>query len=1292
MLKTIYKKQEEMFKDIKNKKFCIAKDAKYLEQNDEGEFIKYIHNFLHIDTLNELKKELQNDKHYYEILFNTKRRLYFDFDGLDLTINEASLFISNFKDILERELSININADDYIVLCNENKDKQGNHTEKIQSLHIIVASHKMDFKQQKKLSEYINEVYTLDIDTNVYKSNQKMRMVNQSKLKYGVKLKNFYDGELNISKSLINYTTHLKEIQFTKEYDLLKDQITEKDILQIPPNEIIYFIVKGIYQGASFNHEFFNHNKDWKTITQYILQNKDLYDIEKWIKLSAELTTNPKYTYDNNKEFIKRTQKTNANINTIYKIITKYSSHFIVHNLLNSYISDFLKKYYDDETIKQITHKINITPKTSKKILFKFTTKDNKETIINVKNGFIHFEDETYINMYYDNIPPIKETLFKEVEDINEVRDKTLEFLRNNIKTLIIKSRWGSGKTSNIIKTILKHYKNNRILIITESNTLNNKLIRDFEEYGFISHLDAQKDKKIHLNRCEKVICSIQSIEKIKDEIYDIVILDEYESILSSYTATSTFKSANTTNEKAFNILIDLIQNSDKSLICDADISEDKVRLIYDVIGKENISIYKNNQLTFNNMLIRLYEDKDIFFNRLYQSINEHKKIAVASVSKKTINLILEDIIPKYKNIRILKVIQEGVFITHNETTIIFNKNDVLKDIEKFIIDQEIDLFLYSPTIKTGLSINTDYFDCCYGYSSQYSILYNEFIQMIMRQRKLKDNEIFLFINRYKRNANNKSYETIERQQHIKKQLFNHLLKDSITYSNTEVSPTYYQLQTINNKNAYNSRYNYAYNILQSLQYHHLKYEYIPSNNYKQTNETMTEIDLEQAKETYNDKLYNEWKNTPLLDFVEFTELYKIPAIDRYTNDEVKASYIKTSIIYGLFKIKQLIKSLYFTHFSSNEYSIIKPFNIYEIDQINLTIQNRLRNYDNRCFYDKYIQDNKKDNIFSIYKLHIEDAEYIYLETKEDNQYLEHKIILQRLLSVLGLFVDGRFKTKTLNNRQFKLLLIDNKDFIQELYKYSIKKDLKFNFTNKLHIKHIYHYIKSLLGYIDIHIKYKNKYTNEDYAEFMIFNKTDTINQIYEYMTPYKNSNTLDHLQDESNDFILKIDEPKQLNLSKLQKLIIKKTKTKDEIRKIQMNLLFNDEFIPSPTIFYKGSYYNSLLNPINKDKVIYKEDKAFIKYNRKQERVYKYKTKKNEYFKPYDAKIPEISKNIDQFYQQNKYKPFLENDNDYKEECRECELHEKIEDWNKFIGSRNDLIETIKETNYIYVLKETQL
>ena len=74
--------------------------------------------------------------------------MYFDFDSINYSKEEATLFINNFKTILEIELSIDINADDYIVLYNEGKDKQENPTPFIQSLHIIVSSYKMDFKQQ----------------------------------------------------------------------------------------------------------------------------------------------------------------------------------------------------------------------------------------------------------------------------------------------------------------------------------------------------------------------------------------------------------------------------------------------------------------------------------------------------------------------------------------------------------------------------------------------------------------------------------------------------------------------------------------------------------------------------------------------------------------------------------------------------------------------------------------------------------------------------------------------------------------------------------------------------------------------------------------------------------------------------------------------------------------------------------------------------------------------------------------------------------------------------------------
>ena len=97
-----------------------------------------------------------------------KRLLYFDIDKLNLSQEDAELLINDFVVILQKELKINITAKQIIVLKNEGKDKKGNITDKIQSLHIIINGFKMDYKQQLSLSTYINDKYGYDLDLNVF--------------------------------------------------------------------------------------------------------------------------------------------------------------------------------------------------------------------------------------------------------------------------------------------------------------------------------------------------------------------------------------------------------------------------------------------------------------------------------------------------------------------------------------------------------------------------------------------------------------------------------------------------------------------------------------------------------------------------------------------------------------------------------------------------------------------------------------------------------------------------------------------------------------------------------------------------------------------------------------------------------------------------------------------------------------------------------------------------------------------------------------------------------------------
>ena len=196
--------------------------------------------------------------------------------------------------------------------------------------------------------------------------------------------------------------------------------------------------------------------------------------------------------------------------------------------------------------------------------------------------------------------------------------------------------------------------------------------------------------------------------------------------------------------------------------------------------------------------------------------------------------------------------------IPYNNNTIeVLDKDITIQNLEQVIINNQIDIFAYTPTIKTGISINTDYFDITIGITSSQSILYNEMIQMIMRQRKLKDNEIHILLEGYSKYRINKSYDYIERKQITDQTIINNInnQNDNIIYDRNQVSEEYYILQTINNKNLYNSKTNYVYNFMYLLKYHNLSYEYIE----ERYDELMEQININDAVKEYEIENMNKW-------------------------------------------------------------------------------------------------------------------------------------------------------------------------------------------------------------------------------------------------------------------------------------------------------------------------------------------------------------------------------------------------------------------------------------------------
>jgi len=116
---------------------------------------------------------------------------------------------------------------------------------------------------------------------------------------------------------------------------------------------------------------------------------------------------------------------------------------------------------------------------------------------------------------------------------------KTNDFFSDeNIKSLNICSPYNTGKTQ-YIKNVLDKFQPERILWVSYRISLTNDIKYNFESYGFQTYLTGNY-------RADKLIVQLESLHKLDynsefiDEgngvpSYDLVIIDEVESILSQF-------------------------------------------------------------------------------------------------------------------------------------------------------------------------------------------------------------------------------------------------------------------------------------------------------------------------------------------------------------------------------------------------------------------------------------------------------------------------------------------------------------------------------------------------------------------------------------------------------------------------------------------------------------------------------------------------------------------------------------------------------------------------------------
>ena len=240
------------------------------------------------------------------------------------------------------------------------------------------------------------------------------------------------------------------------------------------------------------------------------------------------------------------------------------------------------------------------------------------------------FIDETkIINVSQRYLIALDNEKLDDEDDV--ITSNIIQFFESPNKSLSIKSPYNTGKTK-LLSKIFTKYSPKRILWLSYRKTLTNDILGSFkDEFNF-------KDYQQGEYTADRLIIQLESLLKLKpcmmfanDEYeipkYDIIIIDEIESILSRFDSP-TLKGK---SRDIFKWMCEIIKVSSKMIVLDGDIDDRTYNFLNYFEDSTNI----HNNILINQRHLKISTDSNFYYEKNIKDISDGIKIVVCSMSSK---------------------------------------------------------------------------------------------------------------------------------------------------------------------------------------------------------------------------------------------------------------------------------------------------------------------------------------------------------------------------------------------------------------------------------------------------------------------------------------------------------------------------------------------------------------------------------------------------------------------------------------------------------------------------------